>query len=83
MLANGTMRKLQALEGATVECAQGRRHVLGPTRPFTTSPIAPLDVLKRPIAIWLHSAMRPRFGAGPATAIITGVAVWTLVLPFR
>jgi len=37
--------------------------------------------LKGLIAIWLYSAIRPRFGAGPLTAIITGIAVWALVLP--
>ena len=37
--------------------------------------------MKGLIAIWLYSAIRPRFGAGPLTAIITGIAVWALVLP--
>lgn len=27
-------------------------------------------------AIWLYAAIRPRFGPGPATAVITGVAFW-------
>jgi hypothetical protein len=26
--------------------------------------------------IWLYAAIRPRFGAGAGTAVITGVAVW-------
>ena len=39
------------------------------------------DLLKGLIAIWLYSAIRPRFGSGPLTAIITGIAVWALVLP--
>jgi uncharacterized membrane protein len=26
--------------------------------------------------IWLYAAIRPRFGAGPKTAIIAGLAVW-------
>ncbi len=30
------------------------------------------------IAIWLYAAMRPRFGAGPRTAIQAGAAVWLL-----
>lgn len=30
------------------------------------------------IAIWLYAAMRPRFGAGPRTAIRAGAAVWLL-----
>lgn len=27
-------------------------------------------------AVWLYAAIRPRFGAGPRTALIAGVAVW-------
>jgi hypothetical protein len=29
-------------------------------------------------AIWLYAAIRPRFGPGPRTAVIAGVAVWIL-----
>ncbi|MFQ6008189.1 MAG: hypothetical protein ACE5K8_04480 [Candidatus Zixiibacteriota bacterium] len=28
------------------------------------------------VVIWLYSAIRPRFGAGPKTAVIAGLAVW-------
>ena len=27
-------------------------------------------------AVWLYAAIRPRYGAGPATAIRAGIAVW-------
>ena len=30
------------------------------------------------ILIWLYAAIRPRFGPGPRTAAIAGVAVWLL-----
>jgi hypothetical protein len=30
------------------------------------------------VAIWLYAAIRPRFGPGPRTAVIAGVAVWIL-----
>ena len=30
------------------------------------------------ITVWLYAAMRPRFGPGPKTAIMSGVAVWVL-----
>ena len=30
------------------------------------------------IAVWLYAAIRPRFGAGPKTALIAGFAVWAL-----
>jgi len=29
-------------------------------------------------AIWLYAAIRPRFGPGPGTAILAGLAVWIL-----
>lgn len=29
--------------------------------------------------VWTYAAMRPRFGAGPKTAIIVGLAVWFMV----
>ena len=29
--------------------------------------------------LWLYAAIRPRFGAGPRTAIIAGVALWFFV----
>lgn len=29
--------------------------------------------------IWLYGVMRPKFGAGPKTAIITGLTVWFLL----
>ena len=30
------------------------------------------------LAVWLYSAIRPRYGAGPKTAVIAGLFVWTL-----
>ena len=30
------------------------------------------------ITVWLYSAIRPRYGAGPKTAVIAGVIVWFL-----
>ena len=29
-------------------------------------------------ALWLYAAIRPRFGAGPKTALYAGIAVWVL-----
>src|SRR3989442_15207595 len=28
--------------------------------------------------VWLYAAIRPRYGAGPRTAVIAGLAVWIL-----
>lgn len=30
-------------------------------------------------ALWLYAALRPRYGPGPKTAIVTGVAWWVIV----
>jgi hypothetical protein len=30
------------------------------------------------VAVWLYAAMRPRYGAGPRTALIAGCTVWLL-----
>ena len=30
------------------------------------------------VTVWLYAAMRPRFGAGPRTAMMAGAAVWML-----
>ncbi len=30
------------------------------------------------LAIWLYAAIRPRYGAGPKTAVIAGIAFWIL-----
>jgi hypothetical protein len=30
------------------------------------------------LAVWLYAAMRPRFGAGPRTAMTAGAALWLL-----
>lgn len=35
-----------------------------------------LDFLYGIFLIWLYAAIRPRFGAGPRTAVIAGVAAW-------
>jgi hypothetical protein len=29
--------------------------------------------------VWLYAAIRPRFGAGPKTAVIAGVALWFFI----
>lgn len=30
------------------------------------------------VAVWLYAAIRPRYGAGPGTAVKAGIAVWIL-----
>ncbi len=37
-----------------------------------------LDFLYGIWLVWLYAAIRPRFGAGPKTAVTAGVAMWVL-----
>ncbi len=30
------------------------------------------------VAVWLYAAIRPRYGSGPGTALLSGVALWLL-----
>ena len=34
------------------------------------------------LAVWLYAAMRPRFGAGPKTAILAGLFIWAILYGF-
>src|SRR2546422_4874519 len=37
-----------------------------------------VDFLFGIFLIWLYAAIRPRFGAGPRTAVLAGFAIWGL-----
>jgi hypothetical protein len=41
-----------------------------------------VDFLVGIYAVWTYAAMRSRFGAGPRTAVIAGVALWCLFALF-
>lgn len=51
-------------------------------RPVMTNAQIPwfvfLDFVAGVFMVWLYAAMRPRFGAGPGTAVKAGVAGWFL-----
>jgi hypothetical protein len=38
------------------------------------------DVMKGMAAVWIYAAIRPRYGAGPATAVRAGLAAWFLAI---
>ena len=45
--------------------------------------VAALEILVGgPLAIWLYAAIRPRFGAGPRTALLTSVYIWLVIGPY-
>jgi hypothetical protein len=53
---------------------------------FTTNQIIAFNVIGLAygvFAVWLYAAIRPRYGAGPRTAICAGLAVWVagILLP--
>lgn len=35
-----------------------------------------------PLAVWLYAAIRPRFGAGPRTAVIAAIYIWLVLGPY-
>jgi hypothetical protein len=37
------------------------------------------DFLLGIVLLWFYAAIRPRFGAGPRTAVIAGVAMWVVI----
>jgi hypothetical protein len=46
---------------------------------FTTNQIIGFNVsglVSGVFGVWLYAAMRPRYGAGPKTAILAGLALW-------
>jgi hypothetical protein len=38
------------------------------------------SVVSGVLAVWLYAAIRPRFGSGPRTAIISGTVFWALTV---
>jgi hypothetical protein len=42
---------------------------------------APYDLLKGLLVVWLYASIRPRFGPGPKTAALAGLAVWFATIP--
>ncbi len=37
-----------------------------------------LGIVSGIFAVWLYAAIRPRYGAGPKTAVMAGLAVWVV-----
>jgi hypothetical protein len=57
------------------------RQQLGLSPTVTTSQIAwgvVITLLYGIVLIWIYAAIRPRFGAGPKTAVIAGLVLWIL-----
>jgi|SRR5579859_7669143 len=39
------------------------------------------DLAKGFVAVWIYAAVRPRFGAGPTTAVLAGLITWFATIP--
>jgi hypothetical protein len=45
--------------------------------------VAAMEILiGGPMAVWFYAAIRPRFGAGPRTAVIAGTFLWAVLCPY-
>jgi hypothetical protein len=53
-------------------------HLAQPTPGFVLFNAA-LDLLEGISIVWLYAAIRPRYGAGPKTAVIAALAWWFIV----
>jgi hypothetical protein len=41
------------------------------------------DFITGVFLVWLYAAIRPRYGAGPKTAVCAGIGAWVLMLAFQ
>jgi hypothetical protein len=58
---------------------QAAMHALGHQLPSAAAWIFALEALGMGIAaVWLYAALRPRFGPGPKSAALTGLAYWVI-----
>lgn len=68
--------------GLVMKEAWGRAmQALGRPAEFTTGTIVAFNILGFLLgiaAVWLYAAIRPRYGAGPNTAMRAGVAAWVI-----
>jgi hypothetical protein len=75
---------LYAIIHEAVETHDSSGRPVLPLTPFHgASMVTRAIVMTNPIilgisAIWLYAAIRPRFGAGPRTAVLAGLALWFL-----
>lgn len=54
-------------------------HVPEPANPVYLISLVAVTFVVGIASVWLYAAIRPRYGAGPKTALVAGLAVWVLV----
>jgi hypothetical protein len=50
-----------------------------PKSPGTLVSILVLNLVLGIVLLWLYAAIRPRYGAGPKTAFVAGLAIWLVL----
>jgi len=55
---------------------------LSPTGGSQIAVFVVMDFVLGLLLVWLYAAIRPRYGAGPRTAILAGLFGWFLVFPW-
>jgi len=68
--------------GQAMEAALGARN-LPPVAGAQIGGFVLIAFLLGIFTIWVYAAIRPRFGAGPKTAVIAGLAVWFFAYAYR
>ena len=81
LAAGAVFNVLEALIGGllTTRDFEAALAALGKTMPQTPTMLAyyvGLGFVLGIVLVWTYAAIRPRFGAGPRTAIIAGLTVW-------
>lgn len=65
------------LKAAWIPAVQAAGHPFEETTEFISTYLV-LTVLAGIFALWLYAAIRPRYGPGPKTAAVAGVALWVI-----
>jgi hypothetical protein len=64
--------------GASAQALFDRYQVGQPGSPVPIVSLMLMTFVLGIASVWLYAAIRPRYGAGPGTAIIAGLAVWVI-----
>ena len=65
------------LKGELLAWAQGMGDLIHPPAPSTSMGLWTLMCLVYGVAgAWMYAAIRPRYGAGPRTALLAGLSLW-------
>ncbi len=67
LLGDRWRQEMEALNPALVAATE---------RPAAIAGFAVMDILLGILLVWLYAAIRPRFGAGPKTAVLAGLYFW-------